>query len=123
MRFTTIKQVLQFYFDEAREHTPAFDYTTPQVDGGSVCDTDELDAMATIGYYLKSLSPHSYALLYHAYRDNLSAYGIAKRVKQSFPNRFINNKTIDKELKTIERQLDYLFREVGIIEEAGRMFA
>jgi len=93
------------------------DFSRPQIDGVNRFDTDSMDAKATIGYYLKILSPFEHAIIYCAYRENLDGYGIARRLKVLFPNRTINNFIVDSERRKIETYLRKLFIEVGIIEK------
>jgi hypothetical protein len=117
IRFKKVKQVLQFYFDETHEHTRALDFSRPQIDGVDKYDTDGMDTKATIGYYLKILSPFEYAIIFCAYREILDGYGIARRLKALFPNKTINNFIVDSERRRIESYLRKLFTQVGIIEK------
>lgn len=93
------------------------DFSRPQIDGVNRFDTDSMDAKATIGYYLKILSPFEYAIIHSAYRENLDGHGIARKLKELFPKRIINNFIIDGERKRIESYLRKLFIEVDIIEK------
>jgi hypothetical protein len=93
-----------------------YDYERPAIDVGGKISTERQDWLATIGFHLKKLPKHEYAILYHTYHDNMPARDIVRAIKNLFPRMFINM-TIYGEMKMrLERRLYNLFCDVAIIE-------
>jgi len=94
----------------------AYDYERPTIDGGSGHSTEQLDWLATIGFYLKQLPKHHYAILYYTYHDTMPAHAVVKRIKEAFPQMLINHGILEETRHKVERRLWHLFCDVEIIE-------
>lgn len=93
-----------------------YDYERPAIDTGHKISTERQDWLATIGVHLKKLPPHEYAILYHAYHDNLPSRDIVREIKALFPKMFITMAIYGEMKMRLERRLYSLFCDAEIIE-------